>query len=178
MGNFAQGIHDLKTSGESLRNFIPDALYQAVQAVDPAKNPEQAMQVFQSVVDYWANITKESGATEAATNLAEALASAEAAADGMTAALAEAARNLYYSGGTGGGGINRPTKQAGGLWNVPLDNYIAALHRGEMVLTADQARRYRAQAATGGNTYNDSASIYIDKYNQYSGADADGAWAS
>lgn len=63
-------------------------------------------------------------------------------------------------------------KFAGGAWNVPFDNYIARLHSGEMVLTADQARRYRAQTAAG-NTYNDSASIYIDKYNQYSGEDAD-----
>lgn len=63
--------------------------------------------------------------------------------------------------------------RAGGAWNVPFNNYIARLHSGEMVLTADQARRYRAAAASGGNTYNDSASIYIDKYNQYSGADAD-----
>lgn len=62
---------------------------------------------------------------------------------------------------------------AGGAWNVPFNNYVARLHAGEMVLTADQARRYRAAAASGGNTYNDSASIYIDKYNQYSGADAD-----
>lgn len=64
-------------------------------------------------------------------------------------------------------------KFAGGMWNVPFNNYLAKLHSGEMVLTADQARRYRAAAASGGNTYNDSASIYIDKYNQYSGADAD-----
>jgi len=68
-------------------------------------------------------------------------------------------------------GIYRP--HAGGAWSVPFNNYLARLHSGEMVLTADQARRYRAAAASGGNTYNDSASIYIDKYNQYSGADAD-----
>ena len=37
---------------------------------------------------------------------------------------------------TGGG-------KAKGDWSVPYDNYPALLHRGEMVLTASQARRYR-----------------------------------
>ena len=32
---------------------------------------------------------------------------------------------------------------AKGLWDVPYDNYPADLHRGEMVLTASQARQYR-----------------------------------
>lgn len=32
---------------------------------------------------------------------------------------------------------------AKGLWDVPYDNYLAALHRDEMVLTASQARDYR-----------------------------------
>lgn len=32
---------------------------------------------------------------------------------------------------------------AKGLWDVPYDNYIASLHRDEMVLTASQAREYR-----------------------------------
>ena len=32
---------------------------------------------------------------------------------------------------------------AKGDWNVPFDNYKATLHRGEMVLTASQARKYR-----------------------------------
>ena len=32
---------------------------------------------------------------------------------------------------------------AKGNWNVPYDDYLAKLHRGEMVLTASQARKYR-----------------------------------
>jgi TP901 family phage tail tape measure protein len=32
---------------------------------------------------------------------------------------------------------------AKGAWNIPYDNYSAVLHRGEMVLTSSQARRYR-----------------------------------
>lgn len=63
---------------------------------------------------------------------------------------------------------------AGGLWNVPRNDYLARLHSGEMVLTAAQAARYRAQAAAGGsvNNYNDSSAIYIDKYYQRSETDA------
>ena len=37
---------------------------------------------------------------------------------------------------------------AKGLWSVPYDDYVARLHRGETVLTASQARRYR----DGGNS--------------------------
>ena len=43
--------------------------------------------------------------------------------------------NWYYS--------NKAKKKAKGDWNVPYDNFPASLHRGEMVLTASQARRYR-----------------------------------
>lgn len=36
-----------------------------------------------------------------------------------------------------------PAPHAKGLWDVPYDNYLANLHRDEMVLTASQARDYR-----------------------------------
>lgn len=67
-----------------------------------------------------------------------------------------------------------PNGFAGGLWNVPRNDYMARLHTGEMVLTASQAAAYRAQAAAGGNVnnYNDSSAIYIDKYYQNSETDA------
>lgn len=38
---------------------------------------------------------------------------------------------------------------AKGLWDVPYDDYVARLHRNEMVLTASEARRYRQ--GTSGN---------------------------
>ena len=42
--------------------------------------------------------------------------------------------------------------QAKGDWNVPYDDYPSLLHRGEMVLTASQARKYREgeENGTGG----------------------------
>ena len=36
---------------------------------------------------------------------------------------------------------------AKGDWSIPYDNYLANLHRGEMVLTASQARQYREGGA-------------------------------
>ena len=41
-----------------------------------------------------------------------------------------------------GDGSEEP-QHAKGAWNIPYDDYHARLHRGEMVLTASQARRYR-----------------------------------
>jgi hypothetical protein len=44
----------------------------------------------------------------------------------------------------GGYGVMTNQTKAKGDWNVPYDNFPALLHRGEMVLTASQARRFRA----------------------------------
>lgn len=38
---------------------------------------------------------------------------------------------------------------AKGAWNIPYDDYFARLHRGEMVLTASQARQYREGSGNG-----------------------------
>ena len=37
---------------------------------------------------------------------------------------------------------------AKGLWNVPYDDYVSKLHRGEMVLSASQARDYREEGGS------------------------------
>jgi hypothetical protein len=49
--------------------------------------------------------------------------------------------DVNSSGTTGG--------RAGGLDYVPYNNYVAALHRGEMVLTADEADSYRRGKGSG-----------------------------
>jgi hypothetical protein len=53
----------------------------------------------------------------------------------------------------------RGAPKAIGDWNVPYDNFPALLHRGEMVLTATQARQYRDGQAGGGLSADDVASI-------------------
>lgn len=50
--------------------------------------------------------------------------------------------DVNSSGTTGG--------RAGGLDYVPYNNYVAKLHRGEMVLTADEADSYRRGKGSGG----------------------------
>ncbi len=50
-------------------------------------------------------------------------------------------------------------KHAKGAWDIPYDNYMASLHRGEMVLTATQARQYRDGQAGGGLSADDVADI-------------------
>ena len=52
----------------------------------------------------------------------------------------------------GGGGIDG--SHFGGLEYVPFDGYIAELHKGEMVLTADEAKGYSKKEPTVINQYN------------------------
>lgn len=51
---------------------------------------------------------------------------------------------------------------AGGLDYVPFNNYAANLHRGEMVLTADEADNYR-RGKSGGNGFTLTQNIYAAK---------------
>ena len=55
----------------------------------------------------------------------------------------------------GGGGVNG--SHADGLDYVPFDGYIAQLHKGESVLTAEQAKAWRAGKASSGNATQSAA---------------------
>lgn len=86
------------------------------------------------------------------------LQSAIAAAASALSGLASSASAVDFSGLSFGaiGGmtgpaptINIPARHAKGAWDIPYDDYPALLHRGEMVLTASQARRYRAGSGDG-----------------------------
>lgn len=59
--------------------------------------------------------------------------------------LSRAASGASYTGTWTGAGTAGYTPHAAGLSYVPYDNYPAMLHRGEMVLTALEARAYRAE---------------------------------
>ena len=64
----------------------------------------------------------------------------------MVRAAANAANAAKsYTGTWSGSGSASYTPHAAGLEYVPFDNYPAMLHRGEMVLTALQAKAYRAE---------------------------------
>jgi TP901 family phage tail tape measure protein len=68
----------------------------------------------------------------------------------------------HYIPGGGVGGSGKDTYvslNAKGAWDTPYDNYLASLHRDEMVLTATQARQYRDGQAGGGLSADDVAAI-------------------
>ena len=57
--------------------------------------------------------------------------------------------SIFRRGGTDG-------SHASGLWEVPYDNYIAQLHRGERVLSASQARQ-----GVGVDSVNNNAELIL-----------------
>lgn len=61
----------------------------------------------------------------------------------------------------GSGGSNR--RHAGGLDYVPYNDYVANLHRGEMVLTAREADEYRKNGVQGGTGFVVNQTIYAAK---------------
>lgn len=63
------------------------------------------------------------------------------AGSSLVSAMNGAARSLRSA--ASGNGNTTAALHAKGAYNIPYDDYPAILHRGEMVLTASQARRYR-----------------------------------
>ena len=61
----------------------------------------------------------------------------------------------------GAGSSNR--RHAGGLDYVPYNDYVANLHRGEMVLTAREADEYRKNGVQGGTGFVVNQTIYAAK---------------
>lgn len=79
---------------------------------------------------------------------------------GMVNAIIDRIKSAFRHIGVKIGGAGR--SHAGGLDYVPYNNYSANLHRGEMVLTADEADKYRrGQRANNGFTVNQT--IYAAK---------------
>ena len=64
--------------------------------------------------------------------------------------------------GTIGSYINGSHKD--GLAYVPFDGYIAQLHKGERVLTAEENERYSTTNGAGGTTINFYSNERIDEY--------------
>ena len=57
--------------------------------------------------------------------------------------------NSLFGGSTETANVNVNGSHAGGLSYVPFDGYIAELHKGERVLTADEARGYNNRSNSG-----------------------------
>lgn len=60
-------------------------------------------------------------------------------------------------------GASSNRRHAGGLDYVPYNDYVANLHRGEMVLTAREADEYRRNGAQGGTGFVVNQTIYAAK---------------
>ena len=58
--------------------------------------------------------------------------------------------NSLFGGSTATASVNVNGSHAGGLDYVPFDGYIAELHKGERVLTADEARGYNSRSNNSG----------------------------
>ncbi len=61
---------------------------------------------------------------------------------------------------------------ADGLGYVPYDNYLTHLHRGEMVLSRQQAEGYRQGSGTSGRQYAVSANLNVGSMTLNNGMDA------
>lgn len=60
-------------------------------------------------------------------------------------------------------GASSTSRRAGGLDYVPYNDYVANLHRGEMVLTAREADEYRKNGVQGGTGFVVNQTIYAAK---------------
>ena len=94
--------------------------------------------------------------------------SAQSDVNGVTEALNSIPSDVYSTIHISTEGAGYP--QAKGDWSVPFDNYPSLLHRGEMVLTKSQARKYRegqgtADYATIGAMISDSINKAFKKVN-------------
>ena len=137
-----------------------------------AQDAEAAMQSAQGLADIdYSGLTE---STEAATTAMQEYDSAIVQAAQDIAALNAAGgwdgANLPGTGaavyGGAGGGF------ASGLPYVPMDDYIARLHRGEMVLTRQQADAYRAGVGGSSRTYNAQATLNVGQMNLSGDLDA------
>lgn len=80
---------------------------------------------------------------------------------GMVNAIIDRIKSAFSHVGVSLGGAGR--SHAGGLDYVPYNGYAATLHRGEMVLTADEADKYRRGSKYGGSDFSLTQNIYAAK---------------
>ena len=165
MGGYDSGgisMADIVNFAKAAGNFAGDYNQSGIDSIMSMFNEAQA--------SYNENAAKISELSSTSENLKAQLAVAEAAYARMTGqadAFSTAELNSAAAGAVGGlnhlqseaysfhapsvgGGGEADGSHAKGGWDIPYDNYIARLHRGEMILTATQARQYRNNETSGG----------------------------
>ena len=189
-----QLLNDLNSNYQAAQEAQAQAAAEASDAI--AQSSGEIDEAMRSMADAVKEMDKTSEMYETAeANIDSYLAGLEAQAGplydtmkGMGKNILAALQSGINSGtltlpGVSGGGFNVDGSHKTGLDYVPYDDYIAVLHKGEMVLPADDAADYRSGSSTGGragtviNIYpqklDDATMDYI--YNRFSvqmGADA------
>lgn len=156
-----QLLSDLNESYQKSQEAQAQAAADASDAI--AKTSGEIDETMKSIADAAKELDKTSEMYETAeANIDSYLAGLEAQAGPLYGTMEDMGRNILAALQTGinsgtltlpgvsGGGLNVDGSHKTGLDYVPYDDYVAVLHKGEMVLPADDAADYRSGGRTGG----------------------------
>lgn len=156
-----QLLNDLNSNYQAAQEAQAQAAAEASDAI--AQSSGEIDEAMRSMADAVKEMDKTSEMYETAeANIDSYLAGLEAQAGPLYDTMKEMGQNILaalQSGinsgslqlpGVSGGGFNVDGSHKTGLDYVPYDDYIAVLHKGEMVLPADDAADYRSGGRTGG----------------------------
>lgn len=156
-----QLLNDLNSNYQAAQEAQAQAAAEASDAI--AQSSGEIDEAMRSMADAVKEMDKTSEMYETAeANIDSYLAGLEAQAGPLYDSMKEMGQNILaalQSGinsgtltlpGVSGGGFNVDGSHKTGLDYVPYDDYIAVLHKGEMVLPADDAADYRSGGRTGG----------------------------
>lgn len=156
-----QLLNDLNSNYQAAQEAQAQAAAEASDAI--AQSSGEIDEAMRSMADAVKEMDKTSEMYETAeANIDSYLAGLEAQAGPLYDTMKEMGQNILaalQSGinsgtltlpGVSGGGFNADGSHKTGLDYVPYDDYVAVLHKGEMVLPADDAADYRSGGRTGG----------------------------
>lgn len=156
-----QLLNDLNSNYQAAQEAQAQAAAEASDAI--AQSSGEIDEAMRSMADAVKEMDKTSEMYETAeANIDSYLAGLEAQAGPMYEAVKAIGEKILSSmqaginsgtltlPGVSGGGFNADGSHKTGLDYVPYDDYVAVLHKGEMVLPADDAADYRSGGKTGG----------------------------
>lgn len=127
--SLAQSLTDTRLAADTEFQSLVDAAQAAAQDLDQYGTAEASMaNTVQGIAD----------------GIAEKIPDVQTQVDALNAVLANLGNVGGLVGGLFGGGFHLDGSHATGLDYVPFDNYLAQLHEGESILTAEEARVWRS----------------------------------